>query len=287
MSRTPREPLGNEEAALAVRLPPLHGRAEPGALLDARILAAAHAAVTTQCAPGLRIRWIAPLAVAASLSLAVGLAWRLQPPVAPLSDAPSAAVMMEPLPESRMMKPPNDARDAPLPPAVPPAARPQAATIPAADARAPADQAQATALPASPLAPPPPPEAPSAATATMDAATTPAAGAPRSAPMAKSVAADGARERAASVVAAQGTQANEAERAAAASSGEPLARDDGFGEDVPPATVDSPEVRRAWLLRIGELMRQGRVDDAKASLAEFRRRYPDAPLPPDLRALEP
>ncbi len=107
-------------------------------------------------------------------------------------------------------------------------------------------------------------------------------------PIAKSVApVDGARERAAAAGAAQGTQANEAERAAAAISEKPLAHDDGFGEDVPPATVDSPEVRRAWLRRIGELLQEGRVDDAKASLAEFRRRYPDAPLPPELRTLEP
>ncbi len=106
--------------------------------------------------------------------------------------------------------------------------------------------------------------------------------------MAKSVAAmEGTRERATAAGAAQGIQANEAQRAAAASSGEPLARDDGFGEDVAPATVDSPEVRRAWLRRIGELVQEGRVDDAKASLAEFRRRYPDVPLPPELRALDP
>ena len=105
--------------------------------------------------------------------------------------------------------------------------------------------------------------------------------------MTKSVAGmDATRERAAAGGAAQG-QANEAERAAAASTGAPLVQDDGFGEDVPPATVDSPEVRRAWLRRIGELLQEGRVDDAKASLAEFRRRYPDVTLPPDLRALEP
>ena len=46
------------------------------------------------------------------------------------------------------------------------------------------------------------------------------------------------------------------------------------------------EVRDAWLRRIGELLKQGKHDDAKASLAEFRRRYPDASLPPELRKLE-
>jgi len=58
-------------------------------------------------------------------------------------------------------------------------------------------------------------------------------------------------------------------------------------EEVPPATADAPEVRDAWLKRIGELLKQGKHDEAKASLAEFRRRYPDVSLPADLRKLEP
>lgn len=58
-------------------------------------------------------------------------------------------------------------------------------------------------------------------------------------------------------------------------------------EDVPPATMDAPAARDAWLRRIVELQQKGRIDDAKASLAEFRRRYPDAVLPPELRKLEP
>ena len=69
-----------------------------------------------------------------------------------------------------------------------------------------------------------------------------------------------------------------------------MAVDAGFvddsSEDIPPATVDSPEVRDAWLNRIIELLEQGKRQEAKASLAEFRRRYPGAVLPPRLRALE-
>lgn len=38
-----------------------------------------------------------------------------------------------------------------------------------------------------------------------------------------------------------------------------------------------------WLARIEELRRAGRIDEAKAGLAEFRRRYPDHALPPALR----
>lgn len=57
-------------------------------------------------------------------------------------------------------------------------------------------------------------------------------------------------------------------------------------QDVPPATVDSPVVRDAWLQRIGELLDQDKREEAKASLTEFRRRYPAAVLPAKLRALE-
>jgi hypothetical protein len=65
--------------------------------------------------------------------------------------------------------------------------------------------------------------------------------------------------------------------------------DAGFADqpydDEPPASADSPEVRTAWLARIRELLGEGKTDAARASLAEFHRRYPDAPLPDDLRSL--
>ena len=57
-------------------------------------------------------------------------------------------------------------------------------------------------------------------------------------------------------------------------------------DDIPPATMDAPAARDAWLRRIVELLEQERIEDAKASLAEFRRRYPDAELPAKLRKLE-
>ena len=62
---------------------------------------------------------------------------------------------------------------------------------------------------------------------------------------------------------------------------------DAPDDDVPPATMNGPQARDAWLKRIRELARQGKQDEARASLAEFRRRYPDAVVPRDLRALEP
>ena len=42
-----------------------------------------------------------------------------------------------------------------------------------------------------------------------------------------------------------------------------------------------------WLERIEELRKQGRIDEARASLAEFRKRYPDFKLPETLRNLAP
>jgi hypothetical protein len=63
--------------------------------------------------------------------------------------------------------------------------------------------------------------------------------------------------------------------------------DDTPADDVPPATMSSPQAREAWLSRIRELLRSGEVDAAKASLAEFKHRHPDATLPPELQQLDP
>ena len=91
---------------------------------------------------------------------------------------------------------------------------------------------------------------------------------------AKAGAGDPIRERAAASANAAAPARDQAGNAAAETA-------DGLG------TADSPAVRDAWLRRIGELLAEGKADDAKASLAEFRRRYPEATLPPELRTLEP
>jgi hypothetical protein len=62
---------------------------------------------------------------------------------------------------------------------------------------------------------------------------------------------------------------------------------DAPDKDVPPATVASPEVRDAWLARIRALVAAGQADQARTSLQEFQRRYPEFELPGDLRALLP
>ncbi len=58
-------------------------------------------------------------------------------------------------------------------------------------------------------------------------------------------------------------------------------------DEQPPATADSPQVQRAWLQRIRELLANGDTEGARASLAEFKRRYPRYALPEDLREFAP
>lgn len=313
MTRLPREPLDADERALAARLPRLHGRDEPDAALDARILAAAHAAVSSPTPVATRRRgWIVPLTAAASVSLAVGLAWQLQPPPAPsVSPAHTAAASAgqandgeQPVMRSMEAVPPPTAsamRSPPMPMTSPARqampveddariARERAPAEPAADARAaapefvlapPPEAAMADTMPVEVMAPPPAPPAPPAPVASAPALPQAALG--RSAATDEAVSVSGTRVRPeAKRVRAQ----NEAEAAADASTLDTYSKamDE---EDVPPATMDAPAARDAWLRRIVELQQQGKIDEARASLAEFRRRYPDAVLPPELRKLEP
>ncbi|HEY1070635.1 MAG TPA: hypothetical protein VGE33_08885 [Thermomonas sp.] len=283
MSQFPREPLDADERAIAAQLPRLHGRTAPDAAMDARILAAAHAAAQAEPigTPRRHERWVVPLGLAASLCVALGLAWRLQlesppgtPPAPPIAGAPPAA------PRPATSAPPSATPPAPAPgmPASVAAKRTTTATpaapaipttdAPRADAGVLAEMARPTAIPETPAMPaaeaamappPPPPPAPMAAPAPQAMA--------EPAPMPRAAAA-----RAPEVL----------QRMAP-----PPPADDAPVEDVPPATADAPAVREAWLRRIGELARQGQRDAARASLEEFRRRYPDATVPPALRELLP
>jgi hypothetical protein len=56
-------------------------------------------------------------------------------------------------------------------------------------------------------------------------------------------------------------------------------------DDLPPASVDSPQVQQAWLQRVRQLVAEGRPDAARDSLREYQRRSPKAALPDDLRLL--
>lgn len=311
MNRRPRAPLEAEERALAALLPRLHGRAEPGADLDARILAASREALLPRPAPRRRRHWMAPTALAASLMLALGLAWQLRPPPAarapasteamdaPVADteqalrspamvtAPAPAEEVgntaQPAPEGRVLpaEPPPPARRAPVASAPPPPAEVMVAPAPPAAVM---------------VAPPPPPPAPVAEQRPLAfPAPDPApqvAGSARAAPAAAKSAGTAAgaavlaRERVLGATAPAPAR-NEAAQAADAATLDSIVVTDDPEEDVPPATLDSPEVRDAWLRRIGELLKQGRAAEARASLEEFRRRHPDASIPPELRKLEP
>jgi hypothetical protein len=89
--------------------------------------------------------------------------------------------------------------------------------------------------------------------------------------------------------AAPARAADEAARASAFPSAVEQDREQSASDEpydaMPPATADAPEVRDAWLLRIRALIDAGDIAAGRASLHAFTQRYPDYPLPEDLRAL--
>src|SRR5690606_27018145 len=94
MSRE-QDPLSPEERELADALARATPRRGPPPQLDATILASARAALKKDAAPPARARrrrWPAALGVAASLALAVGIAWQLRPApdqdLAPMTEGP-------------------------------------------------------------------------------------------------------------------------------------------------------------------------------------------------------
>ena len=95
MSRRGHEPLTAEERDLALRLSRLESSASPSASLDARILESARSggqAAAPRPATPLRPhrRWPVAMGLAASLVVAVGVAWQLRPqPDSHVIDAPA------------------------------------------------------------------------------------------------------------------------------------------------------------------------------------------------------
>lgn len=297
------EPLTPEERALGERLARLGPHGEPSPALDARILAAAHAAASTPAQTHRPSRrWPMALGIAASLTLAVGIAWQLRPvqettvyDEAASATAVQAETAAAPQESAAEVAAADQVQAVAVPP--PPAAEAGPARTPAAGSRremdkavpAPGAAAQRARAPAPAPPAPPEPEAVFDDAAPVDAAipapaAPPAAAAmraPSPAPAAKAISGE-TRTQAAernSTEAAANSVAGTAARTSAQS------REDAFAEDVPPATADSPEVREAWLQRIRELAKAGNTDDARASLHEFVHRYPNHPLPDDLRAL--
>ncbi|RYZ71474.1 MAG: hypothetical protein EOP91_10790 [Lysobacteraceae bacterium] len=129
------DPLTPEERELAQLVARLGPHGEPPAALDARILASARAAVQPRPASTSRPRWPVAIGLAASVVVAVGIAWQLRPlpqlasvgevPEAhrPMAAAPAAG---EPTPVSGAL--PEPAPEPPPVPVIAEAAPPSAAT---------------------------------------------------------------------------------------------------------------------------------------------------------------
>jgi len=321
MNRKP-EPLDANERALADLLArdALPG---PSPQLDARILAAARAAATP--AIGLRRprpRWIAGMSIAATLVLAVGIAWRLRPlpPQRPAAtEAPAMVSAVRVIEPAKPGASPVAASDVvvsqPQPPAQEaakpiPAERESAAARKRATPEAPVvfDEPSPMDTQAPPPAPPPPPAPIAAPAPVANAMAAPAAStvqaAKTQAPAARAAAAStdafepaspkqdartldrvevtGSRISA-STPQAFSREASGMDAAEAANAAAEEGVSRAMLDEEPPATADSPQVRDAWLQRIRDLLSAGETDAARNSLAEFRRRYPKYALPEDLR----
>ncbi len=311
-----REPLTPEERDLAQRLARLGPSAGPPSSVDARILAAAHDAVASRPRPkpGNARRWPVALGVAASLALAVGIAWRLRPLPEPpqmrevAADAaamtvkgPAPAPEYEAFPSAEALSEKTEQAAAAVKESRDAAknAAPRREAVPAPE-EPPVivDEGRATAVPAmAPAAAPPPPSPPAPV---ADAAAS--AGADLSAAEATVLSAEQSRARTAEQESADTAQRakSAASRAQQAAGSAELRREPQSFEDIPivdadsasdagdepPAYANSPEVREAWLRRVRELIAEGNLQQAHDSLHEFQRRYPDQPLPEDLQRFQ-
>ena len=289
-SRLP-EPLTAEERELAARLAQLGPHGTPPPALDAGIIAAAHAAAVGQARPR-QGRWPALLGLAATLALAIGVTWQLQPGagVAPRDEVPrerasavaieAAADSAEPAVGPAGLLEPRQADDGDgsgaeaVPMRVP---DPSAAEADRAPAAMPGrTQPAASAMPAPPLplpqpAPPAAPPAPLAAEPAIDAATP--AQAQRETTMARRIPESRAEAKAAPALVDRAMPAASAEAVAASElSAVPVARD---GELAP----------AAWLERIRLRRDAGDLAGARESLQLLRRTHPEVVLPEDLREL--
>lgn len=314
--------LGPEERALAARLAALDAGGGPSAALDARILAAARAAAGPAAPvagePGLpsgaawgsqgrrrRSRWPTAVGAAATLVVAVGLAWQLKPLLdvppplrRPVESAPvEAEVLAQAEPVSPAAAPPppaaaasEAAADAAAPAARKAAARaaapaaaaasPRAQAVPVVERAAPAAQASADYLdeavgdhadhataPVAAMAPPPPPPAPPAGEA---------GGALR---LAEDAAAPGGAAR---LERAEVTGSRIGDAAAPAGTDRVIVSGTRV---LPPVSADAALAPVPWLERIRLRRDAGDVDAARESLRLFRREHPRHRLPDDLRAL--
>ncbi|MCL7713592.1 hypothetical protein [Stenotrophomonas mori] len=216
--------------------------------------------------------WLTPVAVAASLVLAVGLSWQLRPTLppapAPAPDLPAPAPAAMPAAAPTSAEPPRDTVAAPATP--PPAAR-RPAPVPAA-AKPAAPAAVSPRAPAPPAAPPPP--APPASAERAAARAIAAPGTP-----AADAAAKYATRSAHAPLAAPAPPARADEHPAA------LAVDVDGASPAAEAVAAPPLQRRQWLQHIRAQRDAGDSASARASLRRFVQAHPHARIPRDLRPL--
>ncbi|MBI3045579.1 MAG: hypothetical protein HYY78_22460 [Betaproteobacteria bacterium] len=266
----------------------------PPAHLDSAILAAARREVRARPRPVSTVlrRWRVPGSIAAVVILSVSLVTLVQKqggerivqvtPESPSARPPPALPAQPPPPQGEPEKAPARTATVP-PPRIRPAPREDAARRPAAgilgdsaqrDAASTAAQGGAgmAAAPAVAKAQPTPfPDAPGTAERR-------AAPPPQAAPVEEDLA---ARAPAAARRGAVPMAAAPASGPARAKVLDRTREEAAAGEEQRPAWHDLKGAPpQKWLDRIGELKRQGRPADADALLAEFKRRFPDHPLPP-------
>ena len=248
-------------------------REEPPASIDAAILAAGRRAV--QARP--RMRWAAPVSIAAVLVLGIGVALRMQveQPGVETSAPQPAAPSEYSVPQAAEPVAKPDAAAAPGPAEARPA--PRAKRVDPAIAQTPPPASPAPAPAPSPA--PMPSDAPSAAAAQASAA--PASAAAPPAPIAVPA------ESAATPAPAPLRAAQQAPKAIASTSmdtSEPSARlkREAFAADNAQARQEKEprDEREMELERIARLRAEGRHGEADKALEEFRRRHPEYRIAP-------
>lgn len=307
------DPLTPEEREMAARLARLGPHDGPSAALDARILAAAHAATGPGAAPrrrGMRrvlalpAGWLTGAGLAASMALVLGVVWQLQPPgavVAERGEAPVADggfVPAQPVPSGRPRvlapaAPPVESTE--MAPAAQRIAEPQVRKRAApqrdvADARADRSTDAVSEMPAAvadsaaPPAPPPPAAAVAAtpAAAAESAATSQESGqdALTRAPARRHSYTNSARAASAAMAESRALRQSAARdpgresAAMAPAAAAPSA--DGLTPDHPPSE---------WFAEVRRLRDGGELEAARALLERFVEAHPSHALPDDLRPL--
>lgn len=267
------EGLDEQERELARIVRALPG-GEPSAALDARILKAAGNAAATSRRP--RRRWLASagamwgIGAAAAAVLALGVSWQLMVPAhrSMQPEAAPAASMEDRTQDSAVSAELKDQQAA------------ESENAPASERAAAATGATAE-LPAQPAPPPPsppPPSAPPAAAMPATAMPEPFAAEPPQEPVAASVQAAPAAKATMEAQMSQRAAAKSELASGQAADVAAVGMLNGTSEAAPVQTGD-------WLAHIRRLRDQDRSAEAKASLLEFRKRYPDFAIPPDLAPL--